>query len=68
MRRRLTARDNLPVLLVILATHAIDIAVALIYGQFEILWLELVAGLVHGVLLLLVFRAGRATSEAGGSR
>jgi hypothetical protein len=49
---------------VVLVTHACNIAVTLIFGFFQILWLELAAALLQGLLLLVVFRAGRANPVA----
>lgn len=65
MRRRFTIRENLPVVLIVAVTHAVSIAVTLLFGVWQVLWLELVAALLHGLLLFVVVRAGRSLPVTG---
>jgi hypothetical protein len=58
MQRRFTVRENLPVFLVVGVTHAANIVVTMITGTWQVLWLVVLAALLHGLLLFLAARPG----------
>lgn len=61
-RGRMTARftqDDLPIFVVPIALHLSDILFTLIGGYTEILWIVLLASLVHGGLLLFAYLNNR---------
>jgi hypothetical protein len=59
MLKPLSFKEDLPVFLVIFLFHLSDILFALVGGYFEILWLVLLASVVHWTLLGWIYLSGR---------
>lgn len=64
MKSRLSLGADLPVFAVPVLFHATDIGFAIAAGMTRVLWLVLVASILHVAFLALVYRCGRRVAPA----